>query len=322
MPSSPLNRRDFLATSASLAAGVTLAAPALARINQPPTPSHAPTPPANPAAPKRTLRKAFYGHVDAPTVMDRLSMLRDAGFEGAELDSPTKIHMDEIRAAIEKTGVKVHGLCDSVHWRLYLNSPQPKVRAQALDALRTAIEDAHTLGAISILLVPAVVNKDHPYADAWRLTQEEIRKVLPLAKEKNVKIAMENVWNNFIMSPLEAAKYIDDFRSDMVGWHLDIGNMINFGWPEQWIATLGPRITKLHIKDFSRTKRDKEGLWKGFDVELGEGDADWPAVMRALDATGYSTAPKGNWATAEVRGGDLTRLTEIAKQMDKLFALQ
>ncbi len=315
----PFSRRNFLTTSATVAAGAALASPALAHFTQPTTSKDTPSAPPTPA--KRTLRKAFFGHVDAPTVHDKLSMLRDAGFEGAELDSPTKTPMDEIRAAMDKTGMKVHGLCDSAHWRLYLNSPQPEVRAQALDALRTAIEDAHTLGAISILLVPAVVNKEHSYADAWRLTQEEIRKVLPLAKEKNVKIAMENVWNNFIMSPLEAAKYVDDFRSDIVGWHLDIGNMINFGWPEQWISTLGPRITKLHIKDFSRAKRDKEGLWKGFDIELGEGDADWPAVMKALDTVGYSTAPGGNWATAEVRGGDLNRLKEVSKIMDKLFAL-
>jgi hexulose-6-phosphate isomerase len=312
----PLNRRDFLATTATAAAGLAVAPTLLA---QPASPKPADAP--KPSSPKRTLRRAFFGHVDAPTVHDRLSMLRDAGFEGAELDSPTKTPMDEILKAMDKTGMKVHGLCDSVHWRLYLNSPQAEVRAQALDALRTAIEDAHTLGATSILLVPAVVNKEHSYADAWRLTQEEIRKVLPLAKQHNIKIAMENVWNNFIMSPLEAAKYVDDFQSDMVAWHFDIGNMINFGWPEQWIATLGPRIAKLHIKDFSRAKRDKEGLWKGFDIELGEGDADWPAVMKALDATGYSTAPQGNWATAEVRGGDLNRLKEVSKIMDKLFAM-
>jgi hypothetical protein len=93
-----------------------------------------------------------------------------------------------------------------------------------------------------------------------------------------------------------------------------------FGWPEHWIDTLGARIAKLHIKDFSRKKRDNEGLWKGFDVELGEGDAGWDRTMKALDRVGYSTDPRGLWATAEVRGGNEERLKQISTQMDALFA--
>jgi hexulose-6-phosphate isomerase len=248
-------------------------------------------------------------------------MLRDAGFEGVEMDSPGTIRSEEILGAMEATGIKVHGLVDSVHWRFYLNSPEAEVRAKAVDALRIALEDGKRFGAVSILLVPAVVNKDLSYDDAWTLTQREIRTVLPLAKQTGVKIAIENVWNSFILSPLEARRYVDDFGDPFVGWHFDIGNVINFGWPEQWIRILGPRLLKLHIKDFSRSKRDKEGLWKGFDVALGEGDAGWPAVMKALDDVGYSTAPQGNWATAEVPGGGADRLKQISQTMDRLFAM-
>jgi hexulose-6-phosphate isomerase len=175
-------------------------------------------------------------------------------------------------------------------------------------------------GSTSVLLVPGVVNKSLAYDECWRLSQLNIRKALPLAHECGVKIGIENVWNSFIMSPLEAARYVDEFNDPMVGWHFDIGNVINYGWPEQWIRILGKRIVKLHIKDFSRKKRDDLGLWKGFDVELGEGDAGWPAVMKALDEIGYSTDPKGNWATAEVGGGDAARLRRISDQMDKIFA--
>jgi hexulose-6-phosphate isomerase len=306
-------RRDFLAASSVLVAG-TLIAPALRA-----------QPTEKPSTPKRTLRKAvMYGMVQAPdhaSVLDRFTMLRDAGFEGVEMDSPSTIPADEIRAAADKTGVKVHGLVDSVHWKHVLNNPEPEIRAKGLDALRTALRDGKALGALSILLVPGVVNKDLPYDECWTLTQQEIRKALPLAKETGVKIAIENVWNNFLLSPLEAKRYVDEFNDPNVGFHFDIGNVINVGFPDQWIRILGPRLLKLHIKDFSRKKRDAEGLWKGFEVELGQGDAGWPAVMKALDDVGYSTAPAGNWATAEVRGGGPDRLQEISAQMDTIFAL-
>jgi L-ribulose-5-phosphate 3-epimerase len=315
---SNLCRRDFLSVATALAAGAILAPSLRAQ------PAEAKSPAAKP---KRTLRKAvMFGMLqaaDGASLTDKFKILRDAGFDGVEMDSPSSIPTDEILAATDKTGLKVHGLVDSVHWKYYLNSPEPDIRAKALDALRTALTDGKKLGAISVLLVPGVVNKDLSYDDCWSLTQQEIRKVLPVVKDTGVKIAIENVWNNFIMSPLEAQRYVDELGGPAagVGWHFDIGNIINFGYPDQWINILGPRILKLHIKDFSRAKRDKEGLWKGFEVELGDGDAGWPAVMAALDRTGYSTAPTGNWATAEVRGGPPARLKEISAQMDKLFAL-
>lgn len=258
---------------------------------------------------------------EGKTLHDKFQLLRDCGFEGAELDSPSPINPDEILAAQDKTGLKVHGLVDSVHWKFHLNSPDAAVRAEGLKALETALRDGKKYGSSSVLLVPALVNKDQPYDDAYRLSQEQIRLAIPLAQECNVKIAVENVWNNFLLSPLEAARYVDDFNSPHVAFHFDIGNVINYGFPAQWVRILGSRIVKLHIKDFSRKKRDGEGLWKGFDVELGDGDAQWADVMKALDETGYSTAPHGNWATAEVGGGDRKRLQQISDQMDKLFAM-
>ena len=130
--------------------------------------------------------------------------------------------------------------------------------------------------------------------DAYERSQAEIRKAIPLAEELGVKIAIENVWNHFLLSPLEAARYVDEFKSDAVGWHFDVGNIIASGWPEQWIDILGKRIQKLHIKEYSRAKRDKEGLWKGFQVDYLEGDNNWPVVMKALDDIGYR-----GWAIAE-----------------------
>jgi hexulose-6-phosphate isomerase len=214
---------------------------------------------------------------------------------------------------------------NSVHWKLPLNHPSDRIREQAMQGLDICLRDAAAFGASSILLVPGLVNDDMPYDECYRISQEQIRAALPLAQELKVVIAVENVWNGFLLSPLEAARYVDEIDDPFLRFHFDIGNVINFGRPAQWIRILGTRIAKLHIKDFHLKNRDEKGLWKGFDVELGEGNADWPAVMRELDAIGYSTATdasgKGNWATAEVRGGDRARLTQISEQMDRLFAM-
>lgn len=272
---------------------------------------------------KRTLRKAaMYGMVGVgSTVMEKFAALRDAGFEGVEMDSPSSIDPDDVLAAQERTGVRVHGLVDSKHWSIPLNAPDEAAQAQAVAALETCLRDAKRYGSTSVLLVPGVVNERLPYDECWRLSQANIRRVLPLANELGVTIGIENVWNSFILSPLEARRYLEELDDPRAAWHFDIGNVINFGWPEQWVRVLGKRIVKLHIKDFSRKKRNDEGLWKGFNVELGEGDAGWPAVMAALDEVGYSTAEGGNWATAEVGGGDAARLKRISEQMDRLFAM-
>lgn len=328
----PLDRRAFLRTGAAAAGAAWAARLAVA---QPTTTTQPEVLPANErrepraigtiAPAKRTLRKAvMIGMVgEGSTFLDKFQLLRDCGFQGAELNSPSDAKPDEVLAAMEKTGLKVHGLVDSVHWdaKHQLNSPEPACRAAGVEALKTALRDGQRYGSTSILLVPAVVNKDQPYDDAYHLTQEEIHKALPVAEECKIKIAIENVWNNFLLSPLEAARYVDEFKSPWVAFHFDIGNVINYGYPAQWVHILGHRIVKLHIKDFSRSKRDKEGLWKGFEVELGAGDAQWADVMKALDEVGYSTAPEGNWATAEVSGGDRKRLKQISDQMDTLFAM-
>ncbi len=288
---------------------------------------------AQPAAPvpKRTLRKAaMIGMVGVgDTLSEKFQVLRDCGFEGVEVDSPSRVEQTEVIEAATKTGLVVHGVVNSVHWSRPLNHPSDAIREQAIQGMETCLRDAHAFGSTSILLVPGIVNDDMPYDECYRLSQEQIRKVIPLARELKVTIAVENVWNGFLLSPLEAARYVDELNEgpgeQRIAFHFDIGNVINSGRPAQWARILGGRVAKLHIKDFSLKNRDDKGLWKGFDVELGEGNADWPATMRALDAIGYSTATnkqgKGNWATAEVRGGDRARLKQISDQMDRLFKM-
>lgn len=308
-----LTRREFN----GLAAGAALAGTAFAQ-SQPQS-----TPEVKPAArPTRTLRKAIMlGMIgEGKTWEDKLKVAKDAGFEGVEGDSPAP-QIDDLIAAAAKVGIAIHGMVNSAHWSLPLNAPGDEPAKKAGEALETCLRDAKKAGSTSILLVPGVVSERLPYDECWKVSIERIKKAIPLAKELGVTIAIENVWNQFILSPLEAVRYLDEIGDPIVAWHFDIGNVINFGWPEQWIKVLGPRIAKLHIKDFSRKKRNDEGLWKGFAVELGEGDAGWDRVMKALDECGYSTDPKGRWATAEVGGGDSKRLAKVSEQMDRLFAM-
>jgi L-ribulose-5-phosphate 3-epimerase len=335
--SQDLSRRSVLAGGMLLAVGGMSAASASGAMNSTPgqpsgasgtpgTPSSVPPVQSGGAEPSklpRTLRAAvMYGMIgDGTTVAEKFQVIKDAGFEGVEMESPTEIPMAEILEAATKTGIIPHGVVNGLHWRVPLNAPDVKARAKATDVLKQVIRDAKALGSTSVLLVPAVVSAKQPYDLAWELASESIRDCMSVAKECNITIAVENVWNNFLLSPLEAARFVDQFgEGSKVAWHFDIGNIINFGFPDQWVKVLGNRIVKLHIKDFSRKKRDDEGLWKGFDVQIGEGDANWPAVMKALDATGYSTAAGGNWATAEVGGGDVKRLTQIREQMARVFA--
>ncbi len=268
----------------------------------------------------RSIRKAVkFGMVQEPdlSIAEKFQLLKNLGFDGVEMNSPSDLDRDEVIAARDAVGLPIHGVVDSVHWTKTLSDPDPAVREEGLDGLKIAIQDAHAYGASTVLLVPAVVNKNVSYADAYTRSQAEIRKALPMAAEYGIKIAFENVWNKFLLSPLECARYVDEFESDLVGWYFDVGNVVTYGWPEHWIRALGPRILKLDIKEFSRSKADTEGPYAGFRVPLGEGDCDWPAVNEALSDIGYE-----GWATAEVSGGDRAYLEGLAERMDRILPVQ
>ena len=303
-----LNRRDLLK-----AGTVAVAAAALSS-------QQAPAQDAPPAAPThRPIKKAvMWGMIRAgKTVLEKFQLLKEAGFDGVEMDSPGGPPNDEIKAACEKTGILIEGMVDSVHWVQTLSHTAPSIREKGLKALEKALRDCKDLGGTSVLLVPGVVNESVSYDQCYQRSQAEIRKVLPLARELGVKIAVEDVWNDFLLSPLEAARFIDEFNDPAaIGWHMDIGNVMAWGYPEQWIRILGPRILKLHVKEFSRKKMNELGRWKGFDCKLGEGDIDWKAVMAALDAVGYHT-----WMCAEVPGGGPDELKDIARRMDRILGM-
>jgi L-ribulose-5-phosphate 3-epimerase len=304
---SPLNRREFLAAGAGALALAAFAPPVAAAAEKSPQAT---------ATPKRTIKRGImWGTVGVKgSVLEKMKAIKEAGFEGVEMMS--HMNQDEVLRARDETGLVVPSVCGAQHWAKPLSDPNPQVREEGLEALKQTLRDAKRYGASSVLLVPAVVSKEVSYTDAYTRSQAEIRQAIPLAEELGVKIAIENVWNQFLLSPLEAARYVDEFNSPAVGWHFDVGNILNYGWPEQWIRILGKRILKLHIKEFSRKKRDGQGLWKGFDVALLEGENDWPAVMKAVDEIGYT-----GWAITEQPGGGTPEgLKDLSDRLTKILA--
>jgi len=183
-----------------------------------------------------------------------------------ELNSPDeKVDRNEARSASEKTGIKIHGVVDSVHWSTRLSDPDPAVRARGLEALRTAIKDAKFYGGDTALLVPGKVTNPETenYEQVYARSQEEIRKAIPLAEETGVKIAIEVVWNDFITRPEQLVQYVDDFKNPMVGAYFDVSNMLKYGVPAAtWIRQLGKRMLKFDFKGYSHAKK-----W----VPIGEG---------------------------------------------------
>lgn len=299
-----MNRKDFLKVTAGVTAGSFFAPSIVASgFNKPKA--------------AITIKKSLkFGMVkENLSVMDKFKLLKDLGFDGVELDSPNDLNKKEILEARDKTGLLIPGTINSFHWKYPISDPDPDVRKKCVDSMKTALRDTKEYGGNTVLLVAGVVNEKISYDEAYSRSQEEIRKMLPVAEETGVKIAIENVWNNFLISPMEAARYIDEFESDMIGWYFDVGNIVRYGWPEQWIKILNKRILKLDIKEYSRKKQSDEGIWAGFDVKLGDGSCNWPEVMKALGEIDY----KGGWGSAEVPGGDRKRLQEISERMDKIF---
>jgi L-ribulose-5-phosphate 3-epimerase len=246
---------------------------------------------------------------------ERFRVARDAGFEGVELHTVTDPKdADAIKAAAASTGLVVHSIMNSDHWKYPLSSADPAVVAKSVAGMETSLRNAAFFGADSVLLVPAVVNPETGYEDAWRRSQKVIQeKILPLATELKVAVGIEEVWNKFLLSPLELARYVDEFKSPYVKAYLDVGNMLFYGYPQDWVRTLGKRIWRVHLKDFKLARDEGRFLWKN----LGEGDVDWPAVRKAFADVGYT-----GWMTCEVEGGDAAYIKDLASRVDRFLAGQ
>jgi len=239
---------------------------------------------------------------------DKFKLAKECGFEGIE-GRP----MDDLEAArklgtlAREAGVPIHSIVYG-GWGAPFSDPDPNVIEKGMSGMETALRSANALGAEVVLLVPAIVTETVSYSDAYKRSQEHIRELLPLAEQLEIIIAVENVWNKFLLSPLEFARYVDEFESPWLKAYFDVGNVIIYGYSQDWIRTLGKRIFKIHLKDFKR---------KGYQwTNLLEGDVNWKQVRRALDEVGYD-----GYLTPELHGGDKAYLTDLSGRIDRIFAM-
>ena len=265
----------------------------------------------NPTAKKRSIKKAIMWSTIGfkGSILEKMQAVKAAGFEGVE--PMGGMDRDEVLKGLESTGLKAASVCCHTHWAKPFSDPNPTAREAGLEGLKTSLQDAKHYGATSVLLVPGVVNDKVTYDECFQRSIVEIRKAIPVAQELGVKIAIENVWNNFITKPEQAVRYLQEINSPHVGWHFDIGNVLRYGPPEEWIPAIGKHILKLHIKEYSQTKR--------FGVKLLEGDDNWPAIMKALDAVGYA-----GWGISEQPGDqakDAASLKDLSDRMSRIFAM-
>jgi hexulose-6-phosphate isomerase len=288
-------RREFLKASVVAAYGAGLPTPLIAG----PTPAPA----------GKMIKGVVWGMLPKNlSIADRFKLAADAGFEAVEAyttaDPKTA---EEIKKAAEAAKIRITSVMNQAHWEFPLSSSDPAAVKKSMDGMKASLHNAKLWGAEAVLLVPAVVNPQTSYKEGYTRSQKHIRELLPLAQELKVIIAVEEVWNKFLLSPLEFAKYVDEFKSPWVKAYFDVGNVLLYGYPQDWIRTLGKRIVKIHVKDF---KRERDGYkW----VNLGDGDIDWAEVRKALTEIGYAGV-----VTAELDEGDLAYLSDVSKRIDRL----
>jgi L-ribulose-5-phosphate 3-epimerase len=285
-----MSRRDMLSRAAILAAAAGAARSGLAQQGQ-----------IKPAVLITMLPKEL-------SYLERFQLATDIGFHNMEvqtLDGDDEAH--KVKEAADKAGLRIHSVMNMRHWEYPLSSPDPKDVEMSLEGMRTSLRQAKLYGADTVLLVPAVVREDTTYEQAWERSQQQVRKLIPDAEKANVSIALEEVWNKFLLTPRDFVQYVDEFKHPLVKAYFDVGNVVHYGVPQQWIRALGKRIAKVHLKDYSRRN--------GF-VNLGDGDINWPEVRKAFADVGYTGV-----ATTELRGGDREYLTDVYQRVQRLLGL-
>ena len=245
--------------------------------------------------------------------LERFTLARSVGFAGIEMQTISGAgEAAEIREAAAKSGLRIHSVMNMDHWKLPLSSADPQIVNRSVAGMETSLRNAALWGADAVLLVPAVVDASTSYRDAWTRSQRVIReRLLPMARDLKIVIAVEEVWNKFLLSPLEFARYVDEFDSPWVRAYFDVGNVVIHAFPQDWIRTLGSRIVKVHLKDFNFDRQNRRFAFKN----IGEGDIDWPEVRKALAEIKYT-----GFVTTEIEGGDEAYLRDVVARLDRFLA--
>jgi len=228
---------------------------------------------------------------------------KDAGFEGVEvaLDETGLISLEstkedamKVKAMAEEAGIELYSLASMLYWTYNYTSENEENRKKAKEITKKQLQVASWLGCDTILVVPGAVGVDWlpgsevvDYEVAYNRAYDALKELAPVAEEYKVYMAIENVGNKFLLSPLEMRGLIDSIGSEYVGAYFDVGNILSCGYPDQWLRILGDRIKKIHLKDYKRSTSDM--------VDLLAGDVDYITVKETLDKIGYD-----NWLTAEM----------------------
>ncbi|MGE0132285.1 MAG: sugar phosphate isomerase/epimerase family protein [Blastocatellales bacterium] len=240
--------------------------------------------------------------------LDRFKLAVDVGFEGIEAQTVTDPKAaDQIKEASDKAKIRIHSVMNMAHWQHPLSSPNADDVKKSVEGMEASLRNAKLWGADTVLLVPGVVRPDTTIPQAWQRSQPHIKKLIPLAKELGVVIGIEPVWNKFLLTPYDTAKYVDEFKSPWVKAYFDVGNVVMYGFPQEWIRALNKRIVKFHLKDFKYENRQF--------VALREGSIDWKEVRKAIGEIGFS-----GYLTVELQGGDEAYLREVSRRVDLILA--
>jgi len=304
------SRREFLKSTVTTACSAGLGVCALAEllVAQP-----APSSPlaALPPAPLPIKKGLVFDMLPAKlSYAERMKLARDVGFEVVQAPTTPDEHLaEEIKKAADAANIRIDSVMNMDHWKYPLSSANQSDVDRSMAGMETSLRNAKLWGADTVLLVPGVVNPETTYEQCYERSQANIRKLIPLAKEMGVIIAIEEVWNKFLVSPVDFARYVDSFASPQIRAYFDVGNIVFYGYPQHWIRTLGKRIVKLHIKDFYFRKGETK--W----VSLGEGDIKWREVYSALSDIGYNGS-----ATVELSGGDAGYLKEVSARFGRILS--
>lgn len=249
---------------------------------------------------------SIWSFYTAGDLESKFALAKQAGFSGFEIDltedgpvnfKSTATELDHIRKQAESYHLTLSGLATGLYWGANAASADQTNRDKAAAILSSQIQKAHHLGVDTILVVPGSVGVDFipggevvPYDVAYERATDFIRKALPEAEKFKVTIGIENVWNKFLLSPLEMRAFIDQFQSEYVKAYLDVGNTLATGYPEHWIRILGARIQRVHFKDYRRAVGSVDGF-----CDLLSGDVNWKVVVSSLRDAHYS-----GWIAAEM----------------------
>jgi L-ribulose-5-phosphate 3-epimerase len=274
---------------------------------------------------KKSIMRATLPQSSSTPLLKLLEPLRKAGFQGIQLgisDLPSELSLRtgdadvaKLARACRDAGLEPHSLVSTPRFF----REEDAERRRAVDEAGRAIEIAAGLGARTILIHPGQLSPAVPYEDCWKFALESLNALKARAASVHVRLGLENVWNRFLMSPLEFVRLLDEIDSPAVGIWFDIGNVVAVGFPEQWVRILGgKRLVGIHLKDFRRGPGDHFGTYDGF-VPLFHGSVNWPVVMRQLSGAGFD-----DYLVTEVSLGHMPltdALREISGQLDVLLSL-